>query len=102
MSDYSPTHWLKDSGENFHCMPDKKSLFNPEKGCVRGRDNVIPITSLLKPEKWAVDKMLVRNTIDALQSGLEHTRSALTEHDSSLGRTTRKNRSGSPTRHPTT
>lgn len=50
-----------------------------------------------QPEKWAVDKNTLRNTIDALQTGLDHTRSTLTEHDSSLGRTTRKNKSWAET-----
>lgn len=147
MSDSSPTHWLKDSGENFHCMPDKpicvkkdvignsiltevqsmpiidielpdgderkiKQWFLEKKEPKNGREyyqlsatiieapdklpKTIPI-SYFQPEKWAVDKNTLRNIIDALQAGLEHTRSTLAEHDSSLGRTTRKNKSWAET-----
>lgn len=34
----------------------------------------------------------LENALDALQAGLEHTQLALTEHDASLGRTTRRNK----------
>ncbi len=100
MSDYSNTHWLKDQPENFHCMPDKNSLFDLERGRVRGRidDCSLKIPELFfQPEKWQVDKNTLRSTIDALRSGLEHTNAALIEHDANLGRTTRKNKSWAET-----
>lgn len=74
MSDYSDTHWMKDS---------------PEKPA--------DIFQGLIPELWAVDKMVLRNCLDALQSSLEYARECLATHDSTLGRTTKKNKSWAET-----
>lgn len=70
MSDYSNTHWMKDS-------PDPKIVLGPQE---------------YVPEIWSIKKDLVYKTISCLQSGLENTQSALIEHDVALGRTTTKNR----------
>lgn len=45
-----------------------------------------------QPEKWVIEKDLVYKIISCLEAGLENTQSTLTEHDTSLGRTTTKNR----------
>ena len=105
MSDYSPHHWMKD-------IPDKPKIDIFENTiygepsipvekvrelCGYKEVKVSEIIECLKPELWRVDKMLIRNTIDALQIGIEHTRNNLTEHDSNLGRTTRKNKSWAET-----
>ena len=76
--------------ENFHCQPDKPYMENklgPPKDLSqlpKFSPTVIPFP-VFQPEKWAVDKNTIRNAIDALQAGLDHTRGALIEHDSSLG-----------------
>lgn len=49
--------------------------------------------SSYQPEIIAIPTLEVENIVDALEAGLEHTQTVLAEHDSSLGRTTRKNQS---------
>ncbi len=83
MRDYSNTHWMKDLPENFHCQPDKPlDIFQNQ---------------TLVPELWRVDKMVLRNCLDALQSGLEYANECLLTHDTNLGRTTLKNKSWAET-----
>lgn len=48
---------------------------------------------IYEPETIAIPILELQNIIDALEAGLEHTQTVLTEHDASLGRTTRKNKS---------
>lgn len=45
-----------------------------------------------QPETIAIPISELENIIDALEAGLEHTQTVLSEHDASLGRTTRKNK----------
>ncbi len=45
-----------------------------------------------EPERWTVKKDAIYAAIEAVQSGLEHTRSALCDHDAQLGRTIAKNK----------
>lgn len=68
--------------ENFHCDPDTKRRYFDD---ILGPQEYIP-------EMWTVKKDLVYKLIPCLQAGLENTQSAFAEHDSSLGRTTTKNR----------
>lgn len=88
MSDYSNTHWMKDLPDNFHCQPDKPLVKLPD-----------PFTKLVefKPEYWTVDKVIIRNALDCLETGLEYARQCLSEHDVSLGRTNKKNKSWAET-----
>lgn len=44
------------------------------------------------PEIWNVPKDVIYAAIPAIESGLNYARESLSEHDASLGRTTRKNR----------
>lgn len=107
MSDYSPTHWMKDAPENFHCEPDGQKTISSEKALVKeevrklcgykDQPNPLEIIQYFQSEKWSVDKNLLRSCLDAIESGLEHTNSVLMEHDSCLGRTTRKNKSWAET-----
>ena len=79
MSDYSNTHWMKD-------LPDKvKEIL----------DASLPQT--YQPETVAIPTLELQNIIDALEAGLEHTQTVLAEHDASLGRTTRQNKSWAET-----
>lgn len=55
-------------------------------------DDPINIPEVYQPEIWQIKKDLVYKLIPCLQTGLENTQSTLAEHDSSLGRTTTKNR----------
>lgn len=50
-----------------------------------------------EPETIAIPTLEVENIIGALEAGLEHTQTVLAEHDTSLGRTTRKNQSWAET-----
>jgi hypothetical protein len=43
------------------------------------------------PEIWNVEKDTIRALIFGVKNGLEYAKEALAEHDSSLGRTTKKN-----------
>jgi len=51
----------------------------------------------MQPEQWQIEKFTLLNALDALTAGLEHTQAVLAEHDASLGRTTRKNKSWAET-----
>lgn len=64
------------------CKPYMENKLGPQKDM-----------SEYQPETIAIPTLEVQNIIDALQAGLEHTQTVLAEHDSSLGRTTRKNQS---------
>lgn len=44
------------------------------------------------PELWTVQKDDIYSSIKCLDAGIDYARNALAEHDSNLGRTTRKNR----------
>ncbi len=46
-----------------------------------------------QPETVAIPILEAENIVDALEAGLEHTQTVLAEHDASLGRTTRQNKS---------
>jgi len=97
MSDYSPTHLMKDAPE---IVPNGKVLCKEDirKLCgYKDQPNPLEIIQGFQPEKWPVDKNLLRSCLDAIESGLEHTNYVLIEHDSSLGRTTRKNKSWAET-----
>ena len=59
-----------------------------------------PVCSALAeyvPEVWSVNKDAVLAAINAIESGLEYARQCLLEHDTSLGRTTHKNRTWAET-----
>lgn len=76
--------------ENFHCQPDKplkKNFFNDS--------DCFPKT--YQPEILAIPKPEVENIIYSLELGLENTQTVLAEHDASLGRTTKKNKSWAET-----
>lgn len=88
MSDYSKTHWMKDLPDT----PTTKHLFNPQGGCVKGREIWgASLPQNYQPETVSIPKLEVENIIDALKAGLEHTENVLIDHDNTLGRTTRKN-----------
>lgn len=71
MSDYSSTHWMKDSP-------------NSEIPSRRSQEHL--------PEMWTIKKDLVDKLIPCLEAGLENTQEALIQHDVSLGRDMAKNR----------
>lgn len=50
-----------------------------------------------RPTYWSVDKSIICSAIAVIKSGLDYAESALVEHDSALGRTTRKNRTWAET-----
>lgn len=54
-------------------------------------DTMAEITTY-QPETIAIPTQELRKIVDALEAGLEHTQTVLSEHDASLGRTTRKNK----------
>lgn len=45
-----------------------------------------------QPEMWTVKKDDIYAAIEAIKSGIEHTRGALADHDATLGRTIAKNK----------
>ena len=51
----------------------------------------------MQPEHWWIEKFTLLNALDSLAAGLEHAQHVLSEHDASLGRTTRKNKSWAET-----
>lgn len=86
----------KEPMENLHCQPDKKWRISS----IEESGKEIWNASLLQtyqPETIAIPTLEVENIVDALEAGLEHTQTVLSEHDVSLGRTTRKNQSWAET-----
>lgn len=75
---------------NYHCQPDKplKKNFFDDSGC-------FPKT--YQPEILAVPRPEIEMIIYSLEIGLENTQAVLIEHDASLGRTTKKNKSWAET-----
>jgi hypothetical protein len=50
-----------------------------------------------QPEKWIVEKDTIEALLLAAQNGLAYARECLAEHDTNLGRTTKKNQSWAET-----
>jgi hypothetical protein len=50
-----------------------------------------------QPEIWTVEKNVIYAAISAVESGLEYARLSLAEHDTALGRTTKKNKTWAET-----
>lgn len=90
MSDYSPDHWLKDQMRDETQPANPKFLWRNTPNSSGGRD--IGFVEY-QPTYCAVEKQLLHDCIQALESGLENTQHCLIEHDSSLGRATIKNES---------
>lgn len=82
MSDYSNTHWMKDMPNE----PEQSPLVVCN-GC-----HICSPAQEYQPEILSIKKDLIYKLIPCLEAGLENTQCALSEHDSSLGRTTTKNR----------
>ncbi len=102
MSDYSKTHWMKDLPDtpNFHCQPDKplkRDFFDDSEYFPKNMQEDILAIQEYQPETIAIPTLELQNIIDALEAGLEHTQTVLAEHDASLGRTTRQNKSWAET-----
>ena len=56
-----------------------------------------PGSDSYQPEIWQVEKDVIYAAIPAVEAGLEYARECLTTHDSSLGRTTHKNKTWAET-----
>lgn len=84
MNDDSKCNWIDDSDIFPKIMPEV---------------SIKDIASALEyqPETIAIPILELQNIVDALEAGLEHTQTVLAEHDASLGRTTRKNKSWAET-----
>lgn len=59
--------------------------------------DIIGQTLEYEPVSIAIDQHLLANIYENLQDGVEYMHNALTEHDSTLGRSTKKNRSWAET-----
>lgn len=77
---------IKEKMENFHCQPEKPWDVNKLGSTPKDM-------SEYEPETIAIPTLELQNIVDALEAGLEHTQTVLAEHDASLGRTTRQNKS---------
>jgi hypothetical protein len=62
-----------------------------------GRNNMEELFIEYQPEIWKVEKDTIYAAISAVEAGLEYAKECLAVHDTSLGRTTLKNKNWAET-----